>query len=56
MNSEYQTPHPDPHVYSRTSMARTLMAQSSGLARTITMVPTGHFMHNPPWMAETILG
>ena len=32
-------------------MARTLMAYSPGLARTMIMVPTGHFKHNPPWMA-----
>ena len=31
--------------YRRTSMARTLMAHSPCLARTITIVPTGHFMH-----------
>ena len=42
--------------YSRTSMAGTLMAHSSPwLARTIIMVPTGHFMHNPPLMAGTTL-
>ena len=35
-------------------MARTLMFHSPGLARTIIMVPTGHSMHNPPWMARTI--
>ena len=28
------------------------MAHSSWLARTILMVPTGHFMYNPPWMAS----
>ena len=32
--------------YSRTSMTQTLMAHLPGLARTIIMVPTGHFMHN----------
>ena len=32
-------------------MAQTLMAHSPGLARTIIMAPTRHFMHNPPWMA-----
>ena len=37
--------------YSITSMAHSLIAHSPGLARTIIMVPTGHFMHNPPWMA-----
>ena len=37
-------------------MARTLMAHSPGLAKTIITVPTGHFMHNPPWMARTTLG
>ena len=42
-------------MYSKTSMARTLMAHSPGLARTIVMVPTGHFMHNRPWMAGTTL-
>ena len=42
--------------YSRTSMARTLMAHSPGVARTSIMVPTGHPMHNPPWMAGTTLG
>ena len=35
--------------YSRTSMARTLMAHLPRLARTDIMVPTGHFMHNPPF-------
>ena len=40
-------------VYSRTSMARTLMAHSPWLARTIIMVPTGHSMHIPPWMSGT---
>ena len=43
-------------IHSRTSMARTLMAHSPGLARTINMVPTGHFRHNPPWMAGTTPG
>ena len=42
--------------YSKTSMAQTLKAYSLGLARTITMVPTGNFMHNLPWMAGTTLG
>ena len=37
-------------------MAKTLMAHSPGLARTIIMVPTGHLMNNPPWMAGTTLG
>ena len=36
-------------------MAQTLMAHLPGLARSIIMVPTGHFMHNPPWMAGTNL-
>ena len=36
-------------------MARTLKAHSPGMARTIIAVPTGHFMHNPPWMARTIV-
>ena len=36
-------------------MAQTLMAHSPGLARTIIMVPTGHFLHNHPWMARTII-
>ena len=40
----------------RTSMAQTLMAHSPWLARTMIMVPTGHFKHNPPWMAGTPLG
>ena len=40
----------------RTSIARTLMAHSTGLARTIIIVPTDHFMHNPPWITETSLG
>ena len=43
-------------TYSRTSMAQTLMAHSPGLSRTVIMVPTGHFMPNPPWMAGTTLG
>ena len=43
-------------IYSRASMAQTLMAHSPGLARTIIMFPTGHFVHNPPWMARTSLG
>ena len=29
------------------------MAHSPELARTMTMVPTGHLKHNPPWMAGT---
>ena len=41
--------------YSRTLMAR-MMAHSPGLARTIIMVPTGHFMHTPPWMTGIALG
>ena len=44
------------YIYSRTSMAQTLMAHSPELARTIIMVHTGHFKHNPPWMAGTTLG
>ena len=32
-------------------MAQTLMAHSPWLARTIIMAPTGHFMHDPPWVA-----
>ena len=44
-------------LYSRTSMAQTLMAHSPGLARTIIIVPTGNFMQNPTtWMAGTTLG
>ena len=43
-------------IYSRTSMARILMAHSPGSARTIIMVPTGQFMHNQPWMAGTTFG
>ena len=43
-------------MYKRTSMVRTLMACSPGLARTIIMVPTGHFRHNPPLMGGTTLG
>ena len=39
------------YQYSRTSIARTLMAHSPWLARTITIVPAGHFIHKPPWMA-----
>ena len=35
-------------------MARTLMVHLPGLARTIIMVPVGHFMQNLPWMAGTI--
>ena len=42
--------------YSRISMARSMKAHSPGLARTIIMVPTGHFMHNPPCIAGTSLG
>ena len=34
----------------RLLMARTLMAHSPSLARTIIMVHTGNFMHNLPWM------
>ena len=38
-------------IYSRTSMAQTLMAHSPGLARTIIMVPTGHFrIIHPGWV------
>ena len=37
-------------------MARTLMAHSPGLARTIKMVPIGHSMHTPPWMTGTTFG
>ena len=44
------------NLYSKTSMARTLMAHSPGLARTIIIVLTGRSMHNPPWMAGTTLG
>ena len=43
------------YIYSRTSMAQALMAHSPGLARTVILVPTGHFMHNSPWMAGTTL-
>ena len=43
-------------MYSETSMARTQMVHSPGLARTIVMVPIGHFMHNPPQMAGTTVG
>ena len=43
-------------IYSRTPMSQTLMAYSPGLARTIIMVPPGHFMHNQPWMSGTTLG
>ena len=35
-------------------MARTLMAYSSGLARTNIMVPTDHSMYHPHRIAETI--
>ena len=42
--------------YSKASMARTLMVHSPGLARTIFMVPTASFMHNPPWMPGTTIG
>ena len=31
-------------------MAPTLMAHSPGLARTIIIVPTGHFMQIHPWL------
>ena len=41
--------------YIGTSKARTLMAHSPGLARTIIMIPTCHFMHNSPWIAGTTL-
>ena len=41
--------------YSDTSMAGTRMPHSPGLARTMVMVPTGHFMHYPPWMARTLM-
>ena len=44
------------NLYSRTSMARTLMVHSHGLARTIIMVPMGHYMHNTPWIAGTTHG
>ena len=47
---------PDKFKYRRTSMARTPMAHSPGLARTMIMVPTGHFKHNPSWMTGTTLG
>ena len=45
--------------HSNTSMAQTLEAHSPGLARTIIMVPKGHFMHKPhlwlePPLARTI--
>ena len=40
---------------SGTSLTQTLMAHSPGLARTIIMVPLGHFMHNPSWMAGATL-
>ena len=43
-------------IYSKNLMAQTLMAHSPGLVRTITMVPPGHFMNNPTWMAGTTLG
>ena len=43
-------------LYSRTSMTQTLMAHSSGLARTIIRVFTGRFWHNPPCMARTTPG
>ena len=42
--------------YSGGSMAQTQMVLSPGLARTIIIVLTGLFMHNPPWMAGTTLG
>ena len=42
--------------YSRTSIARTLMALSPGLAKTIILVPTCDFMHNSPWMAGNTFG
>ena len=54
------------YMYSRISMTRTLMAHSPGLARTIFMIPrmyttsvmmpTGHYMHYPPWMAGATVG
>ena len=34
-------------LWASTSMGPTLMAHSPWLARTIIMVPKGHFMHNP---------
>ena len=37
-------------------MVQTLIAHLPGLTRTNIMVPTGHFKHNPPWMAGTTLG
>ena len=44
-------------VDSRTvRMAQTLMDHSPELARTIIMVPTCHFRHNPPWMGGTTFG
>ena len=43
-------------LYSKALMAQTLMAHSPGMATTIFMIPTGIFMHNPPWMAGTALG
>ena len=39
--------------HSSTSIARTLIAHSPGLARNIIMVPTVHFSHNPPCMGGT---
>ena len=42
-------------MYSRTSMARSLMGHSPGLARTVFMVSTGHFMANPPGWLELSL-
>ena len=49
---------PSINNYMNYSMARIMMAHSPELARTtcIIMVPSCHFMHNPPWMAGTILG
>ena len=42
-------------LWAWTSMARTLMAHSHCLARTIIMVPKGHFKHNPSLpLARTI--
>ena len=36
-------------------MARTLMAHSPGLTRTIIMVHSGHLKHNPPWIDGTTI-
>ena len=43
-------------IYRRASMALTLVAHSPGLSRTVIMVPTDHFMPNPPWIAGATLG